>query len=91
MLGFIIFLILAQFAKNFDISDIKKEKKFYITYNLGLVLSLLSLVARGFYQIYDLNQKALDASISGFAGLGHIVLALAFYFLYSFLISLVKE
>lgn len=91
VLGFIIFLILTLFAKNFDPSDFKKEKRFYITYNIGLSLSLLSLVARGFYQIYDLNQMALDASISGFAGLGHIILALAFYFLYSFLNSLVKE
>ena len=91
VLGFIIFLILALFAKNFDSSDIKKEKRFYITYNICLSLSLLSLVVRGFYQIYDLNQMALDASISGFAGLGHIILAIAFYFLYSFLKSLVKE
>nr|WP_072537212.1 DUF2871 family protein [Anaerococcus mediterraneensis] len=91
VLGLILFLILTLFAKVFDMEEDKKEKKFFITYNLGLILTVLTIGARGFYQIKGLENPALSASISGLAGIGHISLSFAFYFLYTYLKSCINK
>lgn len=85
VLGFFLFIILALVAKSFDLKEDKKEKKFYTTYNFSLVLVIGTLIARGFYQIYGLNNSAISATISGVAGLGHIAISFALYFLYTYL------
>lgn len=85
VLGFIIFLILSTFAKSFDLKEDKKEKRFFNTYNFSLILVIGTIIARGFYQIYDLDNTALSAAISGIAGIGHISISFAFYFLYAYL------
>ena len=85
VLGFVVFFMLALFAKNFDLNEDKKEKKFFNTYNFSLIIVIGTLIARGFYQIYDLDNASLSAAISGIAGIGHIAIAFAFYFLYTYL------
>lgn len=85
VLGFILFLILTLFAKLFDIKEDKKERRFFISYNLGLILTVFTIAARGFYQIKGLDIPAISASISGIAGIGHIALSFAFYFLYKYI------
>lgn len=91
VLGFILFLILSIFAKSFYLKEDKKEKRFFNTYNFSLILVIGTIIARGFYQIYDLNSASLNAAISGIAGIGHIAISFAFYFLYTYLKSFVDE
>ena len=91
VLGFILFLILSIFAKSFDLKEDKKEKRFFNTYNFSLILVIGTIIARGFYQIYDLNSASLSAAISEIAGIGHIAISFAFYFLYTYLKSFVDE
>ena len=91
VLGFILFLILSIFAKSFDLKEDRKEKRFINTYNFSLILVIGTIIARGFYQIYDLNSASLSAAISGIAGIGHIAISFAFYFLYTYLKSFVDE
>lgn len=91
VLGFILFLILSIFAKSFDLKEDRKEKRFFNTYNFSLILVIGTIIARGFYQIYDLNSASLSAAISGIAGIGHIAISFAFYFLYTYLKSFVDE
>ena len=91
VLGFILFLILSIFAKSFDLKEDRKEKRFFNTYNFSLILVIGTIIARGFYQIYDLNSASLNAAISEIAGIGHIAISFAFYFLYTYLKSFVDE
>ena len=91
VLGFFLFIILALAAKSFDLKDDKKEKRFYTTYNFALVLVIGTLIARGFCQIYGLNNSAISAAISGIAGLGHIAISFAFYFLYAYLKTYIEK
>ena len=91
VLGFILFLILSIFAKSFELKEDRKEKRFFNTYNFSLILVIVTIIARGFYQIYDLNSASLNAAISGIAGIGHIAISFAFYFLYTYLKSFVDE
>lgn len=91
VLGFFLFFILSVFAKSFDIKDDRKGKRFFNTYNFSLILVIGTIIARGFYQIYDLDNTSLSASISGIAGIGHITISFAFYFLYVYLKSFVDE
>ncbi|WP_311376214.1 DUF2871 domain-containing protein [Anaerococcus lactolyticus] len=91
VLGFFLFIILALAAKSFDLKDDKKEKRFYTTYNFSLVLVIGTLIARGFYQIYGLDNSAISATISGVSGLGHIAISFAFYFLYAYLKTYIEK
>lgn len=90
VLGFFLFIILTLVAKSFDLKDDKKEKRFFTTYNFSLILVIGTLIARGFYQIYGLDNSAISATISGIAGIGHIAISFALYFLYTYLKSYVK-
>ena len=89
VLGFTLFLILSIFAKSFNLKEDKKEKRFFNTYNFSLILVIGTIIARTFYQIYDLDSASLSAAISGIAGIGHI--AIAFYFLYTYLKNYVDK
>ena len=46
-------------------------------YNIGLPILALTMLVRGVVQVRDLQiSKALDASISGIAGIGHMLVGL---------------
>lgn len=52
-------------------------KGFLLTYNIGLILSVIMMAVRGFFQIQGTDlSKALDASIAGLSGIGHVLLAI---------------
>lgn len=75
VLGTIMFLITALYAEKLDIESQKTWKPFMICYNTGLITAVIMLVVRGIIQVLNLNiSKALSASISGIAGIGHILL-----------------
>jgi uncharacterized integral membrane protein len=73
-LGTGVFLIVLVLEKLFAISGTKAFRVFFATYNLGLPITLLMMFVRGI--LTDLNValgRGLDASISGMAGIGHVL------------------
>lgn len=82
VLGMFFFLVAALFEGQIKISKHKSFKKFYITYNLGLLLSIVMMSVRGLLDIHVTTlSKGLDAAVSGMAGIGHIILTFGlFYF-----------
>lgn len=73
VLGFIFFIIVLLLEKNFLISKIKGFKAWLVTYNIGLVYLLSTLVYRGILQVKGVDFKGL----SHIAGLGHLVLGIS--------------
>lgn len=82
-LGMIMMLIILLLEKNFELSDNPKFRIFWLSYNIGLCMTVIMLLVRGTLQVmsYELS-KGLDASISGIAGLGHIVLSIGLVYLF---------
>ena len=57
------------------LSEQKIFNGFFMTYNAGLILTSLMMAVRGFLQIQDAElSKAVNASVSGISGVGHILL-----------------
>ena len=74
-LGMFFFLIMASLNDKFKITEHKFFNKFYIIYNVGLIIGVIILVVRGIVQANELViSKGLDAAISGISGIGHIML-----------------
>lgn len=89
VLGMIMFLIIALFAKANDFSNNKLFKVFLWVYNIGLILTVSMLYTRGINEVLNnALSKGASASISGVAGIGHILLGTGIILL---LISLIKE
>jgi hypothetical protein len=77
MLGMFFFLILMLAEKAFSFSD-KGSGKLVIFYQAGLNITGLSFLARGLLQVQGTDlSRAVDASISGIAGIGHIVMGVS--------------
>lgn len=82
VLGTIMFLITALYAEKLGIESQKTWKPFMICYNTGLITAVIMLVVRGILQVLNSNiSKALFASISGIAGIGHILLGTGLFLL----------
>lgn len=80
--GFMMFLIFMILEKTFDISQSKRFKSFFILYHIGVGLSTLMMLVRGMVSIQVIRgemtlTKAIDSSIAGFAGMGHMILTVA--------------
>ena len=73
VLGFIFFIIVLLLEKNFFISKIKSFKIWLVTYNVGLIYLLSTLVYRGILQVQGVDFSGL----SHIAGLGHAVLGIS--------------
>lgn len=83
VLGAFMFLLLALFSMNLKLENEKTFKTFFLSYNIGVVLTAAMLFLRGLAEVMDWSgNKALDASISGIAGVGHIVLTVGFVFMF---------
>ena len=71
-LGMLVVLALETTLK---LSEQKIFNGFFMTYNAGLILTSLMMAVRGFLQIQDAElSKAVNASVSGISGVGHILL-----------------
>lgn len=80
-LGMFMFLIVGLFIKNLNIDKTKEYKRFFKVYNLGLIITLATLFTRGMTEVLNKDiSKAVDASISGIAGIGHLLLGLGIIF-----------
>lgn len=77
LLGMIFFLALMLAEKAFAFSD-QSTRKVWIAYHAGLNIAGLGLFMRGLTQVWGTPLSAgMDASISGIAGIGHIVMSVA--------------
>ncbi len=74
MLGMFVFLVTALYAARYDLTTIKTFRVFLWTYNLGVPLTAVMLFVRGVPQVMGMTlSSAVNASISGIAGIGHIL------------------
>ena len=74
LLGMLVFLVVALYGTYNDLGKIKTFRAFLLTYNIGVPLTAIMLVIRGVAQVRGLAlSAAANASISGIAGIGHIL------------------
>lgn len=77
ILGMFVFLLVAIFADRMDIEEEKSFKNFMKIYNIGLPILALTLLARGIVQVLHLNiSRTFDYTLSGIAGIGHILVGI---------------
>lgn len=74
LLGMFFFLVLMLSEKAFSFSD-QTTGKLLAVYQIGLNLTGLGFLLRGLTQVQGTElSRGLDASISGIAGIGHILM-----------------
>ena len=74
LLGMFMFLIVALFASRCELTSFKSFRVFLCTYNAGVVLTAVMLLVRGIVQVLALPlSSGMSSSISGIAGIGHIL------------------
>lgn len=79
ILGFLIFLMLTLFERVFNISKNKWFNKFFVVYNIGLILTTVMFFVIGIAQVKGNN---IGPAMSGISGLGHVILTVGFVFLF---------
>lgn len=93
ILGMGFFLIFSLFQKNFPkITKNTKTKRFYILYNISLVLFTLTLLIRGIIQVLEIHPASvLNASLSGIAGISHILITISLIMFFMILKDSIQE
>jgi hypothetical protein len=77
-LGMLFFLMLAMLDRMFGFSDGRHAGLFVVSYHVGLNVTGAALLLRGIAQATGAAlSRGMDASLSGFAGLGHILLGVS--------------
>ena len=88
LLGMFFFLILMLAEKVLSFSG-KNTPKVLITYEIGLNITGLGFLMRGLTQVWGTQlSRGMDASISGIAGIGHILTGVSMSL---FLLSIKKK
>ena len=83
MLGMFMFLIVALFAAKYPLDRQKKFRTFLWVYNLGVTVTAVMMTVRGVTQVLNIFlSKGASASISGMAGIGHILTGAGLIFLF---------
>ena len=76
-LGMLFFLLVLALEVTLKLSQQKFFNGFFVTYNIGLILTTIMMAVRGFLQTQGGEiSKAMDASVSGIAGVGHMLLGI---------------
>lgn len=92
LLGMVFFLILMLIERNFGFSRQNKTGLFVITYQAGLNITGLAFFVRGINQVWQTElSKGADSSLSGIAGIGHIVMGVSMILLLIRVKKSVKE
>jgi len=90
--GVFFFLIVLLLERSFELTKNKKFKAFFITYNIGLVFSVIMMAIRGCVEVLDLDiSSMIDSSISGMAGLSHIIMAIAYILFFLILLNRISD
>lgn len=87
-LGLFVFLFLLILAKTFNIHQHKHFNKFFITYNVGLAMTLAMMFIHGIWVAVGNNPHP---AFSGVAGIGHIIITVGFALLFKILFDQVKS
>lgn len=90
LLGMMMFLVVALFSMHYDLESRSTFRLFLWVYNIGTPLTAVMLAVRGIVQVLGLSEglsAGANASISGIAGIGHILAGLGIILL---LVSLKK-
>ncbi|MGM9589137.1 MAG: DUF2871 domain-containing protein [Faecousia sp.] len=74
LLGMLVFLVVALYAAHNDLAKVKTFRVFLWIYNIGVPLTAVMMLVRGVFQVLGTPlSAAVNASISGIAGVGHIL------------------
>lgn len=74
LLRTLVFLVVALYGAHNDLPTLKTFRGFLWTYNTGVPLTAAMLLVRGVPQVLGMTlPAAASASISGMAGIGHIL------------------
>ena len=74
LLGTVVFMLVALFAAQGDLMKQKTFRVFLRVYNVGVPLTAVMMAVRGVTQVLGMSLSAgTSASISGIAGIGHIL------------------
>ncbi|MCG7410503.1 DUF2871 domain-containing protein [Paenibacillus sp. ACRRX] len=87
VLGFLFFLIVLILGKLFAVHEARSFKAWYYVYNLGLLFTISTMVARGIGQVNDLTLNGLSHA----AGLGHTILGAGLIWLLILLGKRIKQ
>ncbi len=83
LLGGLVFLLMPLFMKSFGLEKQKSFRIFLWVYNIGLVMTLGFMTARGMSQLLAKPfPRVWDHMVGGFAGIGHIILTVGLGFLF---------
>ena len=75
MLGMAMFLLVTVCIRLFALDKAKKYSTFFIIYNIGVCLTAVMLTVRGITQVLGVElSNGQNGMLSGFAGIGHILL-----------------
>ena len=78
LLGMFFFLFLMLLEQNFGFSSQPNTGKLLVTYQLGLNITALGFLMRGLTQVWGTAlSRTMDASISGIAEIGHILMGVS--------------
>ena len=78
LLGMFFFLFVMLLEQNFGFSSQPNIGKLLVTYQLGLNITALGFLMRGLTQVWGTTlSRTMDASISGIAGIGHILMGVS--------------
>ena len=89
VMGTIMFLLIALFAKVTDLEKNSLFKKFFVLYNVALPFMVVMMLIRGIVQVLAIDLgKMGNGMLSGFAGLSHIAMMTA---LLMFLVAVKRE
>lgn len=92
VLGMSFFIIVLILEKLFELTKNKRFNGFFITYNIGLVLTVVMMAVRGYVEVLKLDiSTMIDSSISGIAGLGHIIMAIAYVLFFLILLNRIND
>lgn len=80
-LGSMFFLIVLALEKSFRLPRNARYKKFYVTYNIGLGITLLMMLVHGTLTVIGKDKNS--RIISWVAGLGHVLMTVGFGYLYT--------
>lgn len=90
--GVFFLLILLLLEKTFALSNHKRFNLFMITYNVGLLLSVVMMAIRGCIEVLDTKISTMvDASISGMAGISHIIMTIGYVLFFIILMNRINE
>lgn len=83
VLGTLLCMLLALFSINTDLTEQKAFGRFQRLYGIALPSMVGMLLVRGITEVLGTTlHRGMDAAISGLAGISHILMTIAFVFLY---------